>query len=113
MRHRSQFSVRRRRLHSRLISLLHRGPLMKAATYVLRNTCGKPNCKCATGDKHETPYVARTREGKRQARSIPKELRDEVPKWIERYEEIEKLLEELSVEAWQELAKGHRKTQSR
>ena len=86
---------------------------MKAATYVLRNTCGKPNCKCATGDKHETPYVARTREGKRQARSIPKELRDEVPKWIERYEEIEKLLEELSVEAWQALAKGRRKTKSR
>jgi len=86
---------------------------MKAATYILRNTCGKPNCKCATGEKHETPYVARTREGKRQARSIPKELRGEVPEWIARYQEIERLLEELSEEAWRKLAKGTRKTKSR
>ena len=105
MRHRSQFSRRQRDLQSRVVSLLHEGPLMKAATYILRNTCGKPNCRCATGKKHETPYVARTREGKRQARTIPKELRDEVPKWIERYREIERLLEELSEESWQELAK--------
>ena len=109
MRHRSQFSERQRRLHSRLTSLLRGGPLMKAATYILRNTCGKPNCRCATGDKHETPYVARTHEGKRQGRSIPKELRGEVPKWIERYEEIEKILEELSEESWRAMAKENRK----
>lgn len=113
MRHRSQFSDRQRRLQSKLDALLRRGPLMKAATYTLRNTCGKPNCKCATGDKHETPYVARTHQGKRQAQSIPKPLRDEVPRWIERYEEIERLLEELSEDAWQTLVKGHRNPKSR
>lgn len=110
MRHHSQFSERQRHLHFRLISLVRQGPLMKAAAYVLRNTCGKPNCKCAAGNKHETPYVARTREGKRQGRSIPKELRDEVPAWMERYEEIEKILEELSDDAWQELARRSRNT---
>lgn len=86
---------------------------MKAAAYVLRNTCGKPNCKCAAGDKHETPYVARTREGRRQGRSIPRELRDEVPIWMERYEEVESILEELSEDAWQELARRSRKTKPR
>lgn len=113
MRHRSQFSNKERRFQSKLVSLLRQGPLMKAATYVLRNTCGKPNCKCAAGEKHETPYVARTREGKRQGRSIPKSLREEVPQWIERYERIEKLLEELSEESWQELSKISRRSKSR
>lgn len=113
MHHRSQFSEKERRFQSRLVSLLRQGPLLKAATYILRNTCGKPNCKCVTGEKHETPYVARTREGRRQARSVPKELRDEVPRWIERYQEIERLLEELSDEAWRELAKKTRKSKIR
>ena len=112
MRHHSQFSEKQRRYQSRLISLLRQGPLMKAATYLLRNTCGKPHCRCATGQRHETPYVARTREGRRQARSIPKGLRNEVPQWIERYEKIEELLEELSEESWREMVQSSRKTKS-
>ena len=105
MRHRSHLSERERRWASKLISLLNQGRVLKGTTYVLRNTCGKPNCKCARGEKHETLYAARSREGKRLARSIPKPLRDQVLKWIERHNEIDKLLDQLSDASWQELEK--------
>ena len=113
MRSRTHLSEKQRRYLSKVFALLRRGPLLKAASYVLRNTCGKPNCKCATGQKHETPYVARTVDGKRRARAVPKELRDQVPQWIERYQEIESLLEKLSEESWRRLEKDSRKTKSR
>ena len=113
MRHRSHLSEKQRRAYSKLIALLQQGPLLKAASYLLRNTWGKANCKCASGQRHETPYVARTRDGKRQARSVPKPLRDRVPKWIERYEKVEGLLEQLSEDSWRELDKPSRKTKSR
>ena len=112
MRHRSHLSERHRRCLSKAIALLQRGPVLKAAAYVLRNTCGKLNCKCAVGLKHETPYVARTWEGKRQARVVPKELREQVPQWMARYEEIERLLEQLSDEAWRALDQSASKKKS-
>ena len=105
MRHRSHLSEKERRCTSKLIALLNQGHVLKGTTYVLRNTCGKPNCKCARGEKHETLYVARSRRGKRQARTIPKPLRDEVLKWIGRYSEIDELLDQLSDESWQVLEK--------
>lgn len=113
MRHRSPLSEKQRHYLSKAIALFRQGPLLKAASYVLRNTCGKPNCRCAAGQKHETPYVARTSDGKRQARAIPKKLRDQVPEWLERYREIESLLEKLSGESWRQLEKDSRNTKSR
>lgn len=105
MRHRSHLSERERRCTSKLIALLKQGRVLKGTTYVLRNTCGKPNCKCARGEKHETLYAARSRHGKRQARSVPKPLRDQVLKWIERYNTIDELLGQLSDESWHQLEK--------
>ena len=105
MRHRSHWSERQRRCISRLIALLNEGQVLKGTTYVLRNTCGKPNCKCARGEKHETLYAARCQRGRKQARSIPKPLREKVLAWIERYNTIDGLLDQLSDETWNELEK--------
>lgn len=113
MRHRSQWSENQRRCLSRLISKLHQGPLLKARTYVLRNTCGKPNCRCARGQKHQTLYVARSRKGKRQTRSVPKPFQDRLLQWIGRYQQVEDLLEQLSDESWRELDNDSGKTKAR
>lgn len=33
-------------------------PLLRGALFTLRRRCGKPNCRCATGELHETPALA-------------------------------------------------------
>ena len=32
--------------------------LLRGALFVLRRKCGKPTCRCATGEPHETPALA-------------------------------------------------------
>jgi hypothetical protein len=32
--------------------------LLRGALFTLRRKCGKPTCRCATGDPHETPALA-------------------------------------------------------
>ena len=113
MRHRSELSEKERRLRSKLISLLSKGPLIRGTLTTLRNTCGNPNCRCAQGEKHESPYLVQSRDGKRHARCIPKDLRGEVPKWVERYQKVAALLEALSQEFWREVDHYNRNRKSR
>lgn len=113
MRHRSELSEKERRIRSKLISLLRKGPLLRGTLTTLRNTCGNPNCRCAKGEKHESPYLVQSREGKRHARCVPKDLREDVPKWVERYQKVAELLEELSQEFWREVDNYNRNRKSR
>lgn len=39
-------------------------------------TCGKPTCRCATGDRHEARYLSRRVDGRTQMAYVP--ARDEV-----------------------------------
>ncbi len=32
--------------------------LLRGTLFVLRRKCGKPTCRCATGEPHETPALA-------------------------------------------------------
>lgn len=103
MRNPSQMSSKERTHRSRLLSLIREGPILRGTLSILRNTCGKPNCKCARGEKHESLYVSQSRQGKLHSRYIPKAMREQVSQWIERYHKIQNLLEELSQEYWREL----------
>lgn len=113
MPHRSELSSKERRLRSKLIALLSKGPLVRGTLTTLRNTCGNPNCRCARGEKHESPYLVQSRDGRRHARCIPKDLREEVPKWVERYRKVADLLEALSQEFWREVDHYNRNRRSR
>ena len=103
MPHRSHLPHAERRRRSRLLFLLKKQPILRGSLLVLRNTCGKATCKCARGEKHESLYVVQSRNGKRHARCIPKAMRKDVRGWIDRYKEIQELLEELSKEYWRRL----------
>lgn len=109
MPYRSYLPQKERRCRSRLMFLLQQGAIMRGSRSVLRNTCGKPSCRCARGQKHESLYVAQSRGGKRYARCVPKPLWELVAEWINRYNEIQQLLEELSGHCWQQLEEQKRK----
>lgn len=60
------------------------------------HTCGKPGCKCASGQKHRSPYLAVRRKNKRVMISIPRSLEIDVEKSVHAYKELMKLIEALS-----------------
>ena len=38
--------------------------LVRGALFTLRRKCGKPTCRCATGEPHETPALTYTEAGR-------------------------------------------------
>ena len=44
--------------------LQERGPLRRGSLVTLWRKCGKPNCRCATGEGHLTKYLSIKEEGK-------------------------------------------------
>ena len=58
--------------------------------------CGKPNCRCANGEGHQSLYLSSYYNGKTQLDSVPKVYKDKVSQCIKDYEDITELLAELS-----------------
>ena len=79
---RSELSKRRqqiRRSFSALGRLLREfmgpGSMVPGCLYRLRRKCGKPNCRCAQGDLHETWALTRSEQGKSRLYSVSVEQR--------------------------------------
>jgi len=55
--------------------LLHRldgaEPLTPGCLYLLRRQCGKPNCHCAQGPRHEVWVLTRSQAGQRRLYLVP------------------------------------------
>ncbi len=105
MKHRAHLSGKERQLRSRLMQLVRSGGLVRGNLVTLRNTCGKPNCKCQTGEKHESLYLAQSRRGKHHMQYVPRTWHLRIRAWVGRYQEIHQILESLSEQYWQKLEK--------
>lgn len=71
-------------------------PVVKGSLVILKRTCGKPNCKCRTGKKHESLYLSRNIKGKTNMTYIPKQFEERIRKGSEEYKKILKILNEIS-----------------
>jgi hypothetical protein len=60
-------------------------PLVQGSFYLLRRKCGKPNCRCATGQLHAAYVLTRSEQGKDRLYMVPKEQRAQVRKWAAEY----------------------------
>ena len=91
-----KMSGQERRLRSALAKLLsHRGIIH--GTLSLRwRVCGKPNCKCTRGDRHEGLYLLVRHEGAVRQIYVPKHRRQAVRQWVENYRKARELMDELS-----------------
>lgn len=101
----SQMSAHERRLRSRLTQLIQGAGLMRGTLSERAVTCGKSNCKCARGQKHSYLYVVASEAGKLRQRSIPKNLHGEVRRWVENYQQLQQVIEELSQFYWSRMEK--------
>jgi len=82
----------------RLLKLLHSDrPLIASTLSEIRTKCGKPNCRCASGEKHLSYLLTRRENGKTKTTYVPVELVDEVRNWIEEYRRLKDSVNEITV----------------
>jgi hypothetical protein len=62
-----------------------RGPLRRGAFITVHRKCGKPNCRCATGEGHPAQYLSVKEGGKTRMVYIPSTLEGSVAKEAGRY----------------------------
>jgi hypothetical protein len=105
VKHRSHLSTTQRKLRSRLTQLVRSGGLMRGNLLTMRNTCGKAGCRCQRGQKHESLYIAQSRKGKYHMKYVPRSWHLRIQDWVGRYQEIQRILESLSEQYWQDLEK--------
>ena len=105
MRGRSHLSERERSARSRLTQLRHEDDLIAGSTVLMKHTCGKKSCKCARGEKHESLYLATSRNGKRTMVSIRPDLARRVTAAVQTYQRFKPLLQALSEECVVRLVK--------
>jgi len=93
-------SVAERRLRSELNKLLGRRGIIRGSLVRRQRLCGKPNCKCTRGEKHEGLYLSVSEGGKLRQLYIPKEWEQTVQQWVDDYRKARELMEGISRISW-------------
>lgn len=97
-------SFRERELRSELKQLLLSLGLVRGNLSLRHRTCGKPTCHCRQGGpKHPAWYLVASEGGKLRQLFIPHELEPQARTWVDAYQRLRVLLEELSELHWQKL----------
>jgi hypothetical protein len=60
-------------------------PMVQGSFYLLRRKCGKPNCRCASGQLHASWVLTRSEAGKDRIYSVHKAQRAQVRRWALEY----------------------------
>lgn len=92
-----------RELRSRLAQLITTYGFVRGNLVRRETTCGRPNCRCARGEKHPSVSLVVSDQAKRQQLYIPAELEATAKDWVDTYHRIRNLLEELSRRQWEKL----------
>jgi hypothetical protein len=53
-------------------------PMVQGSFYLLHRKCGKPNCRCVTGQWHTTYVLTRSEQGRDRLYTVPKDQRAQV-----------------------------------
>lgn len=65
--------------------LIRSRPMVPGSLYRLRRKCGKPTCRCAQGELHETWVLSRSEQGKSRLYTVPAPDRAAVREWSAQY----------------------------
>ena len=60
-------------------------PMLRGVLFTLRRKCGKPNCRCAGGDLHESPALAYPDGGRTKTMTLAEADVPVVREALERY----------------------------
>jgi hypothetical protein len=86
-----------------LTQIVHKDPLMRGTLSIRKITCGKPNCRCAKGEKHIALYLTYSKGGKQHQVYIPSDMEEDARQWVRNYGKVRGLLEQITEQAWNSL----------
>ena len=94
---RQQIEHRRRRLQERLRALSAE-PLMRGSVYVRRRRCGRPRCACARDPaaRHASRFLTVSLEGRTRGFHLRPEDEAEVRRAVAAYEQLWRLVNDLT-----------------
>lgn len=87
-------------LRSRIAQLTTRERFLRGSLSERSGKCGKANCHCASGEGHPSLYLVQSQVGKSRQWCVPKILQDPVRQAVGEYQEIQRLLNEVSELEW-------------
>lgn len=90
---------------SRLTQIISTNAIVRGTLVSRERACGKPNCKCARGEKHVGLYLIASKDGKLRQLFVPQSYEAKVRKWLEQFKDAENLLEQISDLYWEKIQK--------
>lgn len=99
----NRMTGRERYLRSQLTQLVSSVGLVRASLNPRDKLCGKPTCRCTRGEKHRSLYLLRSEDAKRRQLFIPRSLESQACEWVEAYQHLRDLVDELSQIYWEKL----------
>ena len=100
---RAELSAAERNLRSRIAQLATSERFLRGSLSERSGKCGKPNCHCAAGEGHRSLYLVQSDAGKLRQWCVPKALQDSVRQAVGQYQEIQRLMSEVSELEWKRL----------
>ena len=97
---RTQLTATERNFRSRVVQLASSSRLLRGSLSLRSRKCGKPNCRCATGELHSSLYLVHSDGGKLRQIFVPKHLEERVRQAVRDYQTVQKFLEEISELEW-------------
>jgi len=94
----SRFEARREAGVKELRTL---GPVVAASLCERKIRCGKPNCKCAQGEKHSSWCLTYKDKGRTRTVHVPRAMLEEVEQWAKEYRRAKLLLRKISYQSVQ------------
>ena len=85
---RSRLAKAQQALQGLLQACFEREPLLPGSLYTLRRKCGKPNCRCARGELHESTVLSYRGQGRPQNISPAAEQIDALRQMTDDYRRI-------------------------
>lgn len=86
-------SVRR---EARLKKLAETRPFIAGSLAKVGVRCGNPNCRCASGQRHEAWVLTRKEKGKTVTVHVPRDMVEDVARWVEEHRRRKQLSQEVS-----------------
>lgn len=100
---RAELSPAERSLRSRLAQLASSERFLRGSLSERSSKCGKPNCRCVGGEGHRSLYLVQNQAGKVRQMCVPKAWQDPVRHAVAEYQEMQRLIDELSALEWKRL----------
>ena len=100
---RAKLSATERSFRSKVAQLASSQWLLRGTLSERSSKCGKPNCRCARGDLHQSLYLVQSHAGKLRQICVPQAWQERVRRAVSDYREMQRLIEEISELEWTRL----------